>query len=88
MHNQHAGLSQALAEQRMTDRREQASRALGRGIAQPTRRRQSRAPRWEWQPVAAGSRPGCQASPPSHQPVTRTASVDRSGGNHAEANAA
>jgi len=32
MHSQHAGLSQVLAEQRMTDRREQASRALGRGI--------------------------------------------------------
>jgi hypothetical protein len=29
MHNQHAGLSQALAEQLMTDRREPASHALG-----------------------------------------------------------
>ena len=27
MHNQHAGLSQALAEQRMTERREQAAHA-------------------------------------------------------------
>jgi hypothetical protein len=47
MHNQHAGLSQALAEQRMTYRREQASHALGGGIGQPIRRRRSRAPRWE-----------------------------------------
>jgi hypothetical protein len=47
MHNQYAGLSQALAEQRMTDRREQASRALGRGTGQLFRRCQSRAPRWE-----------------------------------------
>jgi len=47
MHNQHAGLSQALAEQRMTDRREQAFHALWRGIDQPTRWRRSRAPRWD-----------------------------------------
>jgi hypothetical protein len=47
MHNQHAGLSQALAEQHMTDRREQASHAPGPGIGPPIRRRPSRAPRWE-----------------------------------------
>jgi hypothetical protein len=37
----------ALAEQHMTDRREQASHALGPGIGPPIRRRPSRAPRWE-----------------------------------------
>jgi hypothetical protein len=47
MHNQHAGLRQALAEQHMTDRREQASYALGPGIGPPIRWRPSRAPRWD-----------------------------------------
>ena len=47
MHNQHAGLSQALAEQQMTDRREPASDALGPGIGPPRRRRPARAPRWD-----------------------------------------
>lgn len=47
MHNQHARLSQALAEHRMTDRREPASHALGPGIGPPIRRRPSRAPRWD-----------------------------------------
>jgi hypothetical protein len=47
MHNQHAGLSQALAEQRMTDRREQAAHALEPGIGPPRPRRPSRAPRWD-----------------------------------------
>jgi hypothetical protein len=56
MNNQHAGRSQLLAEQRITQRRQQASHALGRCIGQPIRRRRSRAPRWELQPVAGGSR--------------------------------
>ena len=47
MHNHGAGLSQALAEQRMTDGREQASHALGRDTGQLFRRCRSRAPRWE-----------------------------------------
>ena len=39
MNNQHAGLSQVLAEQRITERREQAAHArLARG-ARPSRRR-------------------------------------------------
>jgi hypothetical protein len=56
MHNQHAGLSQVLAEQRITQRREQAAHALEHAIGPPIRRRQWRAPRWELQPwlVAAG----------------------------------
>jgi hypothetical protein len=47
MHNQYAGLSQALAEQWMTDGQEQAAHTLGRGTGQLFRRCQSRAPRWE-----------------------------------------
>jgi hypothetical protein len=49
MHNQHAGLSQALATQHITERQEQAARArLLRGNG-----------------------------PPSSQPITHTAPVDR-----------
>jgi hypothetical protein len=50
MHNQHAGLSQLLAEQRITERHQQAAPArLLRG-ARPQRRRRARwaARRW-WQ---------------------------------------
>jgi hypothetical protein len=50
MTNQHAGLSQVLAEQRMTERREQAAQArLGRGPRLWGRRRRSRAARGWWQ---------------------------------------
>jgi hypothetical protein len=61
MHNQHAGLSQALAEQRMTERRQQAAHArLGRAARPPGRPRRSRAPRWlaapRW-PAVAGEQP-------------------------------
>jgi hypothetical protein len=49
MHNQHLDLSQALAAQRMTERREQAAHArLGRGPGRLRRRRRSQARRW-WQ---------------------------------------
>jgi hypothetical protein len=49
MHNQHAGLSQVLAEQRITERRQQAAYArLARGARPPGRRRRSRARGW-WQ---------------------------------------
>jgi hypothetical protein len=52
MSNQHAGLSQALAEQRITERREQAAHArLGRGTRPPGRRRRSRVARDWWQLV-------------------------------------
>jgi hypothetical protein len=62
MHNQHAGLSQVLAEQRMTERREQAAHArLGRGTRQSGRRRRSRAGRGWWQlarwPAVAAEQP-------------------------------
>jgi hypothetical protein len=50
MNNQHAGLSQVLAEQRITERRVQAAQArLGRGPRPPGRRRRSRAARGWWQ---------------------------------------
>ena len=49
MHNQHAGLSQVLAEQHITQRREQAAHArLARG-AHPPRRRRRWAGRGWWQ---------------------------------------
>jgi hypothetical protein len=50
MHNQHAGLSQDLAEQRITERRQQAANArLGRGPSLWGRRRRSGAARGWWQ---------------------------------------
>jgi hypothetical protein len=50
MHNQHAGLSQLLAEQRITQRHEQATHTrLVRGARPPGRRRRSRAARGWWQ---------------------------------------
>jgi hypothetical protein len=49
MHNQHAGLSQALAEQRITERRDQADQARLAGGARALRRRRSRASRGWWQ---------------------------------------
>jgi hypothetical protein len=50
MNNQHAGLSQVLAEQRMTERREQAAHArLAGGSRPPRRRRRSGAARGGWQ---------------------------------------
>jgi hypothetical protein len=50
MNNQHAGLSQALATQRITERHQQAAHAQLRRAARPPRRRRARwaARRW-WQ---------------------------------------
>ena len=61
MNNQHAGLSQVLAEQHITERREQAAHArLARG-ARPPRRRGGRAARRWWQlarwPAVAAEQP-------------------------------
>ena len=61
MHNQHAGLSQVLAEQRITERHEQAADArLSRG-ARPARRRKRWAARGWWQlarwPAVANEQP-------------------------------
>jgi hypothetical protein len=50
MNNQHAGLSQVLAEQRITARRQQVVHArLSRGARPPGRRRRSRVARGWWQ---------------------------------------
>jgi hypothetical protein len=62
MTNQHVGLSQVLAEQRMTERRQQAAHVrLGRGPRPLGRRRRSRAARGWWQLArwpAAAAQPG------------------------------
>jgi len=50
MHNQHAGLSQVLADQHITQRRQQAAQArLTGGTRPPGPRRPSRAARGWWQ---------------------------------------
>ena len=52
MYNQHAGLTGVLAEQRMTERQQQATRErLVRIAHSPRRRRQQATRRW-WQLVA------------------------------------
>ena len=48
MHNQHAGLSQVLAEQRITERHEQADHARLVDGARPPRRRRRRTGRGRW----------------------------------------
>jgi hypothetical protein len=61
MHNQHAGLSQTLAEQRITEQREQANHARLTGGARRPRRRRSQAGRgwwqWAWWPGVAADQP-------------------------------
>jgi len=49
MHNQHAELSQALAEQRITERRQQSAHVRLAGSARPPRRRKRWAARGWWQ---------------------------------------
>jgi hypothetical protein len=50
MHNQHAGLSQLLATQRITERQEQATQArLTHSAGRPRRRRRQWAARRWWQ---------------------------------------
>ena len=51
MNNQHAGLSQVLAEQRITERREQAAQVRLAGGARPSRRRRQSMARGWWQLV-------------------------------------
>jgi hypothetical protein len=48
MHNQHAGLSQALADQRITERHQQADQARLVGGARPPRWRRRRTGRGWW----------------------------------------
>jgi hypothetical protein len=65
MHNQHAELSELLAEQRITDRHERAAHArLARG-ARPPRRRSRWAARGWWQLTRWPGRPADQ---PAHHP--------------------
>jgi hypothetical protein len=66
MNNQHAGLSQALADQRITERLEQAAHArLGRGTRPAGRRRRSRAARGWWQ---LARWPAVATKQPTHRP--------------------
>jgi hypothetical protein len=65
MNNQHAGLSQVLAEQRITQRHERAAHArLSRG-ARPLRRRKRWAARGWWQ---LARRPGATTQPAVRYP--------------------
>jgi len=48
MHNQHAGLTGVLAEQRMTERQQQATHQRLVGSARPPRRRRQQATRRWW----------------------------------------
>jgi hypothetical protein len=61
MTNQHAGLSQVLAEQRMTERREQAAQTRLLHRARPPRRRKRWVARGWWQlarwPAVAAEQP-------------------------------
>jgi hypothetical protein len=66
MNNQHAGLSQALAEQRIAERRQQATHAqLVGGARPPRRRRRAWAARRWWQ---LARRPAIAAEQPAHRP--------------------
>ena len=62
MHNQHAGMSQLLAEQRITDRHKQATAARLAGGARSPRRRRRWAALGRWQL-------GGQAAPPTSQSI-------------------
>jgi hypothetical protein len=67
MHNQHAGLSQQLAAQRISQRHEQAARArLAQSAGRPRRRRRrwGLAPRW----FLLARRPGAAAQSPVRHP--------------------
>jgi hypothetical protein len=66
MNNQHAGLSQVLAEQRITERHEQATHArLVNGARPPHRRRRSWAAGGWWQ---LARWPAVAAEQPVHRP--------------------
>jgi hypothetical protein len=66
MHNQHAGLSQTLAEQHITEHHEQAAHArLSRGARPPRRRRRAWVARRWWQ---LARWPGVAADQPVSRP--------------------
>jgi hypothetical protein len=72
MNNQHAGLSQTLADQHITGLRDHATRQRLKLAARQPRRLRTSPPRHWWQLLDR------QPSPRTSEPVTRTASVDRS----------
>jgi hypothetical protein len=66
MHNQHAGLSQVLAEQHLSHRRDQATQArLAREARLPRRRRTVGVVRGRWQPARW---PAVAAAQPASRP--------------------
>jgi hypothetical protein len=65
MTNQHAGLSQVLAEQHITQRRQQAAHARLAGGARPPRRRKRWAVRGWWQ---LARWPAVATQQPAHRP--------------------
>jgi hypothetical protein len=66
MHNQHAGLSQLLATQRITERHEQAAQTrLAHSAGRPRRRRHRWLTRRWWQ---SGHWPGGTTQPAVHRP--------------------
>ena len=74
MHNQHAGLSQVLAEQHTTERHEQAAHArLARGV-RPSRRR---APGMGGPSLVAASPLAGRRHRPAHQPPASQQLIDR-----------
>jgi hypothetical protein len=66
MHNQHAGLSQALATQRITERHQQATGARLLRAARPPRRRRTRWVGRRWWQLARW--PGVAAKQPARHP--------------------
>jgi hypothetical protein len=66
MNNQHAGLSQVLADQRITERRQQAAQArLADGARPPRRRRRWRVVHRWWQ---LARWPAAATEQPAHRP--------------------
>ena len=68
MHNQHAGLSQALATQRITERQEQAAHARLLRSVRPPRRRLTRWAARRWWQLARW--PGVATNQPVRHPPT------------------
>ena len=65
MHNQHLGLSEVLAEQRMTQHQEQATHArVTDGARQPSRLNRSRPVHHWWQRLGRSKLPTAQPSRP------------------------
>jgi hypothetical protein len=66
MHNQHAGLSQALATQRITERHQQAAQVRLLRAAYPPRRRRTRSATRRWWQLARW--PHIATKQPAHHP--------------------